>query len=98
MIQEFSEQELIRRESLAKLRELGIEPYPAALYPVNSTAKQISEEFDPEKGNFQEVCLAGRIMSRRIMGAASFGEIQDESGRIQIYVKRDEICPGEDRS
>ena len=95
---EYSEQELIRRESLAKLRELGIEPYPAALYPVNDTTKNISENFDPEKGNFADVCLAGRIMSRRIMGAASFGEIQDETGRIQIYVKRDEICPGEDKT
>ncbi len=98
MIQEFSEQEIIRRESLAKLRELGIEPYPAALYPVNTNAKQIADEFSPEKGNFQDVCLAGRIMSRRIMGAASFGELQDESGRIQIYVKRDEICPDEDKT
>ena len=95
---EFSEQEQIRRESLEKLRELGIEPYPAALYPVNATAAEITAEFDPEKGNFQEVCIAGRIMSRRIMGAASFGELQDESGRIQIYVKRDEICPGEDKT
>ena len=98
MIQEFSEQELIRRESLAKLKELGIEPYPAAQYPVNANAAQIAAEFDPEKGNFQEVCIAGRIMSRRIMGAASFGELQDASGRIQIYVKRDEICPGEDKT
>ncbi len=98
MTQEFSEQELIRRESLAKLKELGIEPYPAALYPVNTSAKEIAEGYDPEKGNFSEVCIAGRIMSRRIMGAASFGELQDESGRIQIYVKRDEICPDEDKT
>ena len=95
---EFSEQELIRRESLAKLRELGIEPYPAAEYPVNATAAQILEEYDPEKGNLQDICIAGRLMSRRIMGAASFGELQDETGRIQIYVKRDEICPGEDKT
>ena len=95
---EYSEQELLRRESLAKLRELGIEPYPAALYPVNTNAAEIKSGFDAEKGNFQEVCIAGRIMSRRIMGAASFGEIQDETGRIQIYVKRDEICPGEDKT
>lgn len=98
MTQEFSEQELIRRESLRKLRELGIEPYPAALYPVNASASQIAAEFDSEKGNFAEVCIAGRLMSRRIMGAASFGELQDESGRIQIYVKRDEICPEEDKT
>ena len=95
---EFSEQELIRRESLAKLRELGIEPYPAAEYPVNATAARIEAEYDPEKGNLQDICIAGRLMSRRIMGAASFGELQDETGRIQIYVKRDEICPGEDKT
>ena len=95
---EYSEQELIRRESLAKLRELGIEPYPAAEYPVNATAEQILKEYDPEKGNLQDICIAGRLMSRRIMGAASFGELQDETGRIQVYVKRDEICPGEDKT
>ena len=95
---EYSEQELLRRDSLGKLRELGIEPYPAAEYPVNASAALIAAEFDPEKGNYQQVCIAGRLMSRRIMGAASFGELQDESGRIQIYVKRDEICPGEDKT
>jgi lysyl-tRNA synthetase class 2 len=77
---------------------MGINPYPAPLYPVNATAKCIEEGYDPEKGNFQEVCIAGRLMSRRIMGAASFGELQDSTGRIQIYVKRDEICPGEDKT
>ena len=86
---EYSEQEIIRRESLAKLRELGIEPYPAALYPVNESAASIAAGYDPQKGNFADVCIAGRIMSRRIMGAASFMELQDESGRIQVYVKRD---------
>ena len=95
---EYSEQELLRRESLAKLRDLGIEPYPAALYPVNTNAAEIKAGYDAEKGNFQEVCIAGRLMSRRIMGAASFGELQDETGRMQIYVKRDEICPGEDKT
>ena len=95
---EYSEQELLRRESLSKLRELGIEPYPAAEYPVNASAAQILEGYDPEKGNFQDVCIAGRIMSRRIMGAASFAELQDETGRIQVYIKRDEICPGEDKA
>ncbi|MBP5560151.1 MAG: lysine--tRNA ligase [Bacteroidales bacterium] len=95
---ELSEQEQIRRESLAKLRELGIEPYPAAEYPVNATAAEITAGYDPEKGNFASVCIAGRLMSRRIMGAASFGELQDATGRIQIYVKRDEICPGEDKT
>ena len=95
---EYSEQELLRRESLAKLRDLGIEPYPAALYPVNTNAAEIKAGYDAERGNFQEVCIAGRLMSRRIMGAASFGELQDETGRMQIYVKRDEICPGEDKT
>ena len=68
-----NEQELFRRESLAKLRELGIEPYPAPLFPINASAEQIKAEYDAEKGNFQDVVIAGRIMSRRIMGAASFG-------------------------
>jgi len=95
---EYSEQEQIRRDSLAKLKELGIEAYPAALYPVNISAAQIAEQYDPEKQNLQDVCVAGRIMSRRIMGAASFMELQDESGRIQVYVKRDEICPDEDKT
>ena len=93
-----NEQEQFRRDALGKLRELGIEPYPAALYPVNTNAAEIKEKYDAEKGNFQDVCIAGRIMSRRIMGAASFGEIQDESGRIQVYINRDEICPGEDKT
>lgn len=93
---ELSEQELIRRESLRQLRELGIDPYPAAMYPVNATAAQIAAEYTPEKGNFQEVVIAGRMMGRRIMGSASFFELQDHTGRIQVYVKRDEICAGED--
>ena len=97
-IMDLNEQELFRRESLAKLRELGIEPYPAPLFPINTSAEQIKAEFDEAKGNFQDVVIAGRIMSRRIMGAASFGELQDETGRIQIYVNRDEICPGEDKT
>ncbi|MBR4478451.1 MAG: lysine--tRNA ligase, partial [Bacteroidales bacterium] len=95
---EYSEQEVLRRESLVKLRELGIEPYPAALFPVNETAQSIKDQYDPEKENLQDVCIAGRIMSRRIMGAASFMELQDETGRMQVYVKRDEICPGEDKT
>ena len=95
---DFNEQERGRRESLAKLRELGINPYPAPLYPVDTTTAEIAAGYDPEKGNFADVCLAGRIMSRRIMGAASFMELQDHAGRIQVYVKRDEICPGEDKT
>ena len=97
-INDLNEQEQIRRKSLAKLRELGIEPYPAPLYPVNTSTSEIKEGYDPEKANFQDVVIAGRIMSRRIMGAASFGEIQDEKGRIQVYINRDEICPGEDKT
>ena len=96
--QEFNEQEQQRRDALGKLRELGIEPYPAPLYPVNATTREIKEGYDAEKGNFSDVCIAGRIMTRRIMGAASFIELQDETGRIQVYVKRDEICPGEDKT
>ena len=96
--QQLSEQEILRRESMTKLRELGIEPYPAPLYPVNSNAAEIAAKFKPEENNLQDLCIAGRIMSRRIMGAASFMELQDESGRIQVYVKRDEICPGEDKT
>ena len=96
--QQYSEQELLRRESMKQLRELGIEPYPAPLYPVNATAASIAEQYKPEENNLQDVCIAGRIMSRRIMGAASFMELQDETGRIQVYVKRDEICPGEDKT
>ena len=97
-VNELNEQELGRRESLNKLRELGINPYPAPLYPVNTNTAEIAAGFDPEKGNFADVCIAGRIMSRRIMGAASFMELQDAAGRIQVYVKRDEICPGEDKT
>ena len=95
-ITDLSEQEILRRESLSKIRELGIDPYPAALYPVNASAAEILNGFNGE--NFQDVCIAGRIMSRRIMGAASFMELQDASGRIQVYVKRDEICPDEDKT
>ena len=98
MEQTLNEQEILRRESLAKLRELGIEPYPAAEYPVNASTQDIKDGYDDEKHNFNDVCIVGRIMSRRIMGAASFMELQDETGRIQVYVKRDEICPDEDKT
>ena len=98
MVQDFNEQELNRRDSLGKLRELGIDPYPAAMYPVNATAASIKAEYDPEKQNLQDLCIAGRIMSRRIMGAASFFELQDATGRIQVYINRDQICPGEDKT
>lgn len=89
-----SEQEIQRREKLQKLRDLGINPYPADLYPVNTTTIDILNNFDEGK----QVCIAGRMMSQRIMGKASFAEIQDSQGRIQVYFNRDEICPGEDKT
>ena len=95
---ELTEQEQIRRNSLAELKKLGINPYPAALYEVNAKSSEILEKFPTDNTLFQHVSLAGRIMSRRIMGAASFVELQDPYGRIQLYVKRDEICPGEDKT
>lgn len=93
-----SEQEIIRRQSKEELEKLGINPYPAELFEVNVTAREIKQQFDPEKKNFEKVSLAGRIMSRRIMGSAAFAELQDSTGRIQIYVRRDDLCPGEDKT
>jgi lysyl-tRNA synthetase class 2 len=93
-----SEQEQIRRASVDELRKLGINPYPAAEYKTSVFAQEILNNYSPEKNNFQDVCLAGRIMSRRIMGNASFAELMDSSGRIQIYFRRDDICPGEDKT
>jgi len=95
-----SEQELIRREKLAELNKLGIDPFPAPLYPVNISAATIKQNYKGEenKADFAEVCLAGRIMGVRDMGKASFAVLQDSSGRIQLYIKRDEICPGEDKT
>jgi len=95
---QLSEQEQIRRNSLDQLRQLGIDPYPAAMFPVNTNTLDIIENFKEEEKNFQEVVLAGRLMSRRIMGKASFAEIQDEAGRIQVYVSRDDVCPEEDKA
>ena len=90
---ELSEQEQLRRQSLTALRNLGIEPYPAARYEVTATAREIADNYDDAKKNFQDVRIAGRIMSRRIMGSASFFELQDHTGRIQVYIRRDDICP-----
>lgn len=92
--QELSEQELQRRESLQKLRFLNIEPFPAPLYPVDALSKNLLDTYEEGK----EVCIAGRMMSRRIMGKASFAELQDSEGRIQLYVNRDEVCPEEDKT
>jgi len=91
---QLSEQEIIRREKLGKLRELGINPYPADLYPVDHTSKKVKQNFEEDK----KVVLAGRLMSRRIQGKASFAELQDSEGRIQLYFNRDEICQGEDKT
>ncbi len=91
---QLSEQEQVRREKLTKLRELGINPYPANSFPINHTSKQVKETFEEGK----QVIIAGRLMSRRIQGSASFAELQDGEGRIQVYFKRDEICPDEDKS
>lgn len=94
---ELSEQEIVRRNSMNALRERGIEPYPAAEYPVTGHTVEIKENFKDGEEPLREVSVAGRIMSRRIMGKASFMELQDADGRIQIYVSRDDICPGEDK-
>ncbi|MDE6458827.1 MAG: lysine--tRNA ligase, partial [Muribaculum sp.] len=93
---ELSEQEIIRRGSLDEMRRLGIDPYPAALYPVDAYTTEIKETFKDDEPE-RPVCVAGRIMSRRIMGKASFMELQDSKGRIQVYISRDDLCPGEDK-
>ena len=94
MAQQLSEQELVRRESLTKLKDLGINPYPQALYPVTILSKEIKENYEEGK----KVVIAGRLMSRRNQGKASFAELQDSEGRIQVYFNRDEICEGEDKT
>jgi lysyl-tRNA synthetase class 2 len=91
---QLSEQEQVRREKLSQLREMGINPYPADLYPVDNNTKEIKQHFE----NGKKVIIAGRLMSRRIQGKASFAELQDAEGRIQVYFNRDEICPGEDKT
>lgn len=91
---QLSEQEIVRREKLTKLREMGIDPYPAALYPVDATTKGIKNDFKEGK----KVVISGRLMSRRIQGKASFAELQDSEGRIQVYFNRDEICTGDDKT
>ncbi|MDY2914337.1 MAG: lysine--tRNA ligase [Alloprevotella sp.] len=94
---ELSEQEICRRNSLEELRKMGINPYPAAAYPVNAYSTEIKEAFD-EQAEPREVCVAGRIMSRRVMGKASFAELLDSKGRIQVYVSRDDLCPDDDKT
>lgn len=103
---ELSEQEIIRRNTLDEIRKLGINPYPASEYKItpslldplkNISSEEIKNNFSPEKNNYQDISIAGRLMTKRIMGSASFAEIQDEKDRIQIYIKRDDICPGENK-
>ncbi len=96
-ILELSEQEIVRRQSLQELRNMGIDPYPAAEFPTNAFSTEIRESFKDEADK-REVCIAGRMMSRRVMGKASFAELQDSKGRIQVYITRDDLCPGEDKS
>lgn len=99
MSTELSEQEVIRRNKLEEIRKMGIDPYPAALYEVNATAKDILDNFTPEKAeNYKNISIAGRIMIIRDMGKACFVSLQDATGRIQLYIKRDDVCPGEDKS
>ncbi len=97
MILELSEQEIIRRNSLNELKNLGINPYPAAEFKTNATSEEIKTKYSAELNNYQDVTIAGRIMTRRIMGKASFIEIQDSFGKIQVYINRDEICTGENK-
>jgi lysyl-tRNA synthetase class 2 len=93
-----SEQEVIRRQSLEELQKLGINPYPADLFEVSTTARTIHEKFPSTPDSFKQVSLAGRMMTRRIMGNASFAELQDETGKVQVYFRRDDLCPGDDKT
>jgi lysyl-tRNA synthetase, class II len=95
---QLSEQEIRRRHEMEELRKLGIEPFPAQGFEVNVNARDIHENYEKRKTDYKNISIAGRIMSTRIMGSASFGELQDASGRIQFYVRRDDICPGEDKT
>jgi lysyl-tRNA synthetase, class II len=95
---QLSEQELVRRQSLTELKRLGIDPYPAESFEVNASTQQILENYESNKNDYQQISIAGRIMSRRVMGNASFAELQDETGRIQIYFRRDDLCVDEDKT
>ena len=93
-----SEQEEQRRKSREEIIDLGIDPYPSETFDINTSSQEIKDDFDEKKKNFQDVSISGRIMSRRVMGSASFAEIQDSKGKIQIYVRRDDICEGDDKT
>jgi lysyl-tRNA synthetase class 2 len=97
-MQQLSEQEIFRRKSLEEFRKLGINPYPAELYDVNASAEEILTNYERQKSDYRQISIAGRMMSRRIMGNASFAELQDETGRIQLYIRRDDLCPDEDKT
>ncbi len=98
MSMQLSEQEIVRREALDKMRALGIEPYPAEKFDVNANTKEILANYEKSKLDYKNVSIAGRIMSKRVMGKASFAELQDSTGRMQVYIARDEICPEEDKT
>ncbi len=98
MSHNLSEQEVMRREALSQLHKLGIDPYPAAAFEINANAKDILRNYERDKLNYKTISIAGRMMSRRVMGSASFFELQDATGRIQVYVSRDELCPEEDKT
>ena len=93
-----SEQEEQRRKSREEIIDLGIDPYPSETFDINTNSQEIKDDFDEKKKNFQDVSISGRIMSRRVMGSASFAEIQDSKGKIQIYIRRDDICEGDDKT
>ncbi|HEY4653760.1 MAG TPA: lysine--tRNA ligase [Cyclobacteriaceae bacterium] len=95
---QLSEQEIIRRKGKEELERLGINPFPADLFPVNVSARDILENYQRHKTDYKDVSIAGRMMSRRVMGSAAFAELQDETGRIQLYVRRDDLCPGDDKT
>ena len=95
---ELSEQEQVRRNSLQEMIRLGINPFPADEYPVSHYSKDIKDQFDEQTNNMEQVCIAGRIMTRRIMGNASFIELKDKQGRIQVYIRRDDVAPGEEKT
>ena len=95
---QLSEQEILRRKSREELMAMGVDPYPAASFDVNINTAHIKRNFESRPDDYTNISLAGRLMSRRIMGSASFAEIQDSKGRIQIYIRRDDICKGEDKS
>src|SRR3954470_4344643 len=93
-----SEQEILRRQKLSDIKALGIDPYPAEEFKVNASAGDIKDNYERDKLNYKDISIAGRIMSVRDMGKACFAVIQDVSGRLQLYIRRDDICPGEDKT